>query len=302
MDATEAILSSLNSSSFLKSINHTSINLIPRVKNPKRVSEFKPISLCNVIYKIISRVIANRLKPLINSIISETQSAFTTDKLTTNNVLIAFESLHHMKTSCFGKKSFMALKLDMSKVYDRVEWIFLEKNLLKLGFQCSWVSLIMKCVTTISYYVLVNGEPKGMIYPTRGIRQGDPLSPYLFLFYAAGLNAIFRQAVEASDIQGFSLCRHVPKITHLFFTDDCLLFCKSSLAKCEKIQELLAAYETTSSQMVNKDKTTLFFSKNTDEQSQDAIKQSLGVPLIQHYEKYLGLPSIVGRNKKVCFT
>ena len=80
-------------------------------------------------------MIANHLKPLLNSIISETQSAFTADILITDNILIDFESFHHMKTNCTGKKGFMALKLDMSKAYDRVEWIFLEKILLKLCFQ-----------------------------------------------------------------------------------------------------------------------------------------------------------------------
>ena len=87
-----------------------------------------------MIYKIISKAITNRLKPMLNSIISETQIAFTFDRLITDNILIAFESLHHMKTSCTGKKSFMSMKLDISKAYDRVEWIFLQKNLLKMGF------------------------------------------------------------------------------------------------------------------------------------------------------------------------
>ena len=169
IDITQAVLSCLNSGSILKSINHTFITLIPKVKNPERVSEFRPISLCNVIYKVVSKVIANRLKPLLNSIISETQSAFIADRLITDNVLIAFESLHHMKTCCSGKTGFMALKLDMSKAYDRVEWAFLEKILLKMGFQNSWVSLIMECITTVSYSILVNGEPQGMIVPTRGL-------------------------------------------------------------------------------------------------------------------------------------
>ena len=88
----------------------------------------------------------------------------------TDNILIAFELLYHMKTSCLGKKGFIALKLDMSKAYDRVEWLFLKNILLRLGFQQSWVDLIMECVTTVSYSILVNGEPKGMIYPTRDIR------------------------------------------------------------------------------------------------------------------------------------
>ena len=116
MDVHQSVLSSLSLGAILKSINHTFITLIPKVNNPEKVSDFQYISLCNVIYKIVSKVIANRLKPMLNSIILETQSAFTTDRLITNNILIAFKSLHHMKTNCIGKKGFMALKLDMSKV------------------------------------------------------------------------------------------------------------------------------------------------------------------------------------------
>lgn len=127
MDITQAVLSSLNSDSLLKSINHTFITLIPKFQNPERVTEFRPISLCNVIYKIGSKVIANRLKPWLNSIISETQSAFIVDRIA-DNVFIAFKSLHHMKTNCTGKNGFMALKLDISKAYDRVEWAFLEEK------------------------------------------------------------------------------------------------------------------------------------------------------------------------------
>ena len=189
----------------------------------------------------------------------------------------------------------------MSKAYAYVEWLFLEKILLKMEFQAYWVSLIMECITMVSYSILVNGEPKAMIYPTRGIRQGDPLSPYLFLFCAEGLNGILKQAAIAGEIQGFSICRRRPKLTHLFFVDECLLFCSLTLKEWEKIQEFLV-YESASSQMVNKEKTTLFFSKNIDEVTQDAIKLSTGVLAIQHYKKYLGLPSFVGRNKKACFT
>ena len=93
------------------------------------------------------------------------------------------------------------------------------------------------------------------------------------------------------EIQGFSICRNGPKITHLFFADDYLLFCRSTLEECEKIQELLSYYEVTSGQMIKKNKTALLFSRNTDKQMQEAIKLSLDVPAIQHYEKYLGLPS-----------
>ena len=133
-EVTEAFLPCLNSGTFLKSINHTFITLIPKVCNPESVSKFRPISLCNVLYKIISKVIANRLKPILNSIISEAQSAFIADRLITNNILIAFESLHYMSTQCSGREGYIAMKLDMSKAYDRVEWCFLEKILLHMGF------------------------------------------------------------------------------------------------------------------------------------------------------------------------
>ena len=155
---------------------------------------------------------------------------------------------------------------------------------------------------TVSYSILVNGEPKGLFRPSKGFRQGDPLSPYLFLFCAEGLNAILKEAASKGEIHGFSICRNGLKLTHLFFVDDCLLFCRASLTECEKIQELLGFYEDALGQMINKSKTTLFFSKNTNARTMEEIKLSLHVPAIQHYEKYLGLPSFVGRGKKACFT
>ena len=148
-DITTFILSVLNSTSLPENSNHTFITLIPKAKNPILVSKFRPISLCNVLYKIFSKVLANRLKKILPHIITEHQSAFTKGRLIFVNILIAFESfhcLHHHKSS---KDGFMALKLDMSKAYDRVEWVFLEKIMRKLGFNEKWITLIMLCVSTV---------------------------------------------------------------------------------------------------------------------------------------------------------
>ncbi len=108
----------------------------------------------------------------------------------------------------------MALKLDMSKAYDKVEWTFLERMMQKMGFHSKWISLILECVSTVTYSVLVNGEPHGCIKPTRGLRQGNPLSPYLFLICAEGLHALITTALMAGDIREVSLCRRGPRITH----------------------------------------------------------------------------------------
>ena len=178
---TTSVLSFLNSASLPENLNHTFITLIPKVKNLKLVSKFRPISLCNVLYKIFSKVLANRLKKILPHIITEHQSAFTKNRLILENILLAFELLHCLQNHKSTKGGFMALKLDMSKAYDHVEWAFLEKIMRKLGFNEKWIILMMLCVPTISYSILINGTPNGYIRLTRDIRHGDPISPFLFL-------------------------------------------------------------------------------------------------------------------------
>ena len=160
-DVLAAVLSCLNTGSIPPSINKTFITLIPKVKSPTLVSEYRPISLCNILYKLVSKVIANRLKRTLPNLISDSQSAFQSDKAISNNILVAFETLHHMKIQKAKSSRFMALKLDMSKVYDRVEWSFLKKIMEKMGFGASWVQLVMECISMVSYSILVNGGTKG---------------------------------------------------------------------------------------------------------------------------------------------
>nr|XP_023877746.1 uncharacterized protein LOC111990191 [Quercus suber] len=249
-DVTSSVLYFLNSASLPANLNHTFITLIPKVKNPEFVSEFRPISLCN----------------------------------------------RHT-----GKEEFMAIKLDMSKAYDRVEWVYLEAVMRRMGFDEKWIRLMMICITTVSYSILVNGEPTSMIVLTRGIRQGDPLSPFLFLLCTEGLNGLISQAANRGDIKGFALSRNSLRLTHLLFADDSLLFCKATEQECNNILGILEVYGSCSGQQINRNKTTIFFSKLTLEGIRQHIKQTLGVPEIKQYEKYLGLPSFVGRKKKASF-
>ena len=151
------------------SLNETYICLIPKVNSPQKISEFRPIRLCNVIYKIVAKVIANRLKRILSRVIGEAQSAFVPGRQITDNVFVAFETMHCINMKRKGKKGLMAVKLDMSKAYDKVEWRYLEGVMRKMGFQEKWIQLIMICVKTVSYSVLINEEPKGKITPTRGL-------------------------------------------------------------------------------------------------------------------------------------
>ena len=271
--------------------------MIPKVKNPKKVSEFRPISLCNVVYKLITKVVANRLKKLLAKMIPDSQSAFLLGRLITDNILVAFETLHFLKRKTQGKLGYMALKLDMSKAYDRVEWVFLERIMRHLGIEERLIKIIMACVQFVAYAVLLNGQPVGNIKPTKGLRQGDPLSPYLFLLCAMGLQSLIHQAEMDGHIRGVAICRNGHKVSHLFFADDSVLFCRATKAECNKILEILEVYEKGSGQKINKEKTNLFFSSNTPLPLQEQIQQILGIPTIRQYKKYLGLPALVGRAK-----
>ena len=301
VDVSLAILDFLNSGRMLGSINFTNIALIPKVKNLECMANFRPISLCNVLYKIVSKVLVNRMKPILPRVISDSQSAFVPGRLITDNVIMAFEVLHYLKNLRSGNNAQMAAKLDMSKAYDRVEWDYLQAILLKLGFNSSWVKLIMACVNSASYFVMVNGEAQGYIKPSRGLRQGDPLSPYLFLICAEGLSSLIRKAERDHMFRGVAICRGGPRISHLFFADDSVIFCRASTSDCGIIQNLLSLYEKASGQKVNGDKTALFFSKNTPLAKKSDILSLFGTLPTTQFEKYLGLPPIMGRSKRHAF-
>ena len=268
----DCVLHTLNTGVMPPGLNETFICLIPKVKSPQKITEFCPISLCNVSYKIISKVLANWLKRILADVINKAQSAFVLGRQITDNVLVVFETMHCINGKRKGKEALMALKLDMSKVYDRVEWRYLKVIMRKLGFNERWISLVLMCISTVSYLVLINGEAKGNIVPSRGLRQGDPISPYLFLLCAEGLSAMLRKEEEQGNIRGISVCRGGPRISHLFFANDSIVFYRATVDEGRRILQVLEDYEVESGQKLNKDKTSLFFSKNTKREVQEQIK------------------------------
>ena len=186
-------------------INNTCIVLIPKVDSPEELGQFRPISLCNVIYKIASKVMANRLKLILPEIISEEQSAFVPGRLITGNIIIAYECMHFMKQKRARDNRFCALKLDIRKAYDRVEWSYLKAIMPKLGFHRLWVDRIMRLVSTVSFSILFNGDRQESFMPSRGIRQGDPISPYLFLLAAEGLSCLLNLRIQSSVLSGIKV-------------------------------------------------------------------------------------------------
>ncbi|XP_031090908.1 uncharacterized protein LOC115995902 [Ipomoea triloba] len=278
------------------SLGETHIALIPKLKKPELLSDFRPISLC--MYRILAKVLANRFRNVLDFVISPSQSAFIPGRSIVENVLIAYESTHALNRFQGSGGGYGVLKVDMSKAYDRVECDFMTTALLNLGFVERWVDLMRVCVSSVRYWVLVEGVERGPIVPTRGLRQGDPLSPCLFIVVAECLSSMLREQEEVGALHGIRVARAAPSISHLFFADDCLFFFRANNLEAGVIKAILMEYGEASGQKVNLGKTSIVFGKAVQREDKEAVCEVLGIHEQRGRGNYFGLPGLVRRNKR----
>ncbi|GAU28869.1 hypothetical protein TSUD_293210 [Trifolium subterraneum] len=248
-EVTSGVLNVLNHKGDPTPYNQTYICLIPKKKNPSLPSDFRLISLCNVMLKIITKTIANRLKVFLPEVIN--QSAFISDRLTTDNTLVAYEILHYFNQSS-SKKGFLGIKTDMAKTYDRVEWKFLQITLETMGFPQNLTNTIMNSQTDRRIHVV-------------------------------------------------KIAHGAPEVSHLLFADDSLLFCRATTQEATEIQNIIVDYQEASGQLVNMAKSEIVFSKYVPHHTKDEIGHTLPMNRVEHFSKYLGMPTHVGRSKRQVF-
>jgi len=223
-----------------RGINSEFIVLIPKVNSPQRLNDFRPISLVGCLYKILSKVLASRLRIVMGSLIAETQTTFVKGRQILDGILIANEVVDEARKT---KKELMLFKVDFEKAYDSVGWGYLDAVMRKMSFPVLWRKWMKECVTTTTALVLVNGSPTNEFPLQRGLRQGDPLSPFLFLLAAEGLNVVMKSMVENNLFTGYGVGpANSVVVSHLQFTDDTLLVGVKSWANVRALHAVLSLF------------------------------------------------------------
>ncbi|KAK4267368.1 hypothetical protein QN277_024155 [Acacia crassicarpa] len=273
----------------ISEINNTLIVLIPKKDHPESMGDFRPISLCNVIYKVVSKIVVNRLKPILPHVIAPNQCSFVPGRHSSDNIIVAQEVIHSMR-SMRTKKGFLAIKIDLEKAYDRVNWDFLLSCLQELNIPCKLTEIIKHCISSSNMQLLWNGNKAESFHPTRGVRQGDPLSPYLFVICMEKLAHLIQEATHNGHWKPIRLSRRGPPISHLFFADDIMLFAEASMDQVEIINSCLQSFCASSGLKINYQKTRVCFSENVCHSRRTEMCASLGFSITSDLGKYLGVP------------
>lgn len=292
-DVMEAACDFLGGSLLPRFYSSSYIVLIPKVENPQGFDKFQPISLCSVAYKIFSKILVKRMASLLPKIIAHEQGAFLTGRTIFYNITLTQEIVHSLNRKVHGRN--VVVKVDMAKAYDRVDWRFLLHVLRSFGFPHSFCSLISECISMLWFSIMMNGTTKGFFKPSRGLRQGDPISPYLFIIIEEVLTRLLRKKFEDGCIGSFSHPHDAPLVSHLLYVDDIVVFANGSKRSMKALMDTFQLYEKWTGQVINKDKSAIFFAKHCGTiHKHEVLRLSSfregSFPII-----YLGVPVVVGR-------
>ena len=265
--------------------NETYICLIPKKLNSCRVIDFRPINLVTSLYKIIAKVLAKRLQAVLGETISKHQEAFVAGRQILDVVLVANEVVEDYRRS---NKEGLVFKIDFEKAYDNVSWEFLDFVLQKKNFGSKWRSWIRGCLSSVSYSVLINERPRRKFKGLKGLRQGDPLSPFLFTLVADGLSRLMEKATETGFVKGCQVGRENVLISHLQFANDTLFFLEQGGSSFRNLLTVVGLFCSVSGLKINMAKSTLL-EMGVDEDSITSLAESVGCEVGAWPITYLGM-------------
>ncbi|CAN1188832.1 Putative ribonuclease H protein At1g65750 [Linum perenne] len=293
-DFTDFVVACFRDPALIKEMNETLITLIPKVPKPTTMNDFRPISLCNVAYKSLTKCIANRVKNLMGKLTHPSQTSFVPGRHITDNIIIVQEAVHSLRTKKTGIPG-MIVKVDLSKAYDKIEWEFVNDTLRHAGFPVHLRDVIMNCISTPTFQVLWNGSCSASFTPSRGLRQGCPLSPYLFTLCIERLSQMITSAVTFDYWKPIRLVRNGEPLSHIFFADDLVFFGHASVTQARVFMDIIERFCTASGQSINKSKSRVFFSAGMNRNTSRSITDIMGIRATQDLGHYLGVPLLHGR-------
>ncbi|GKE96364.1 RNA-directed DNA polymerase, eukaryota, partial [Tanacetum coccineum] len=252
-DMEQAVRYFFHNGAFSKSGNSSFISLIPKTPNTNKVKDFRPITLIGSLYKIITKILANRLVDVLADIVNEVQSAFVANRQILDGAFILNEVYHWCKKK---KKQTMIFKVDFEKAYDSVRWDYLDAVLLNFGFGDRWRGWIQSCLNSSKGSVIVNGSPTNEFLFQRDLKQGDPLSPFLFILIMESLYISFQRVVDTGMFSGIAMGTSW-QLSHLFYADDAVFMGQWSDSNIDIIVKVLECFYRASGLRINLNKIKL---------------------------------------------
>ncbi|XP_050217747.1 uncharacterized protein LOC126668601 [Mercurialis annua] len=271
---------------FPHALNTAFVVLIPKFKGANNIKDFRPISLINGVFKILSKLLANRLAPILPALISENQFGFIKGRSIHDCHSIATEVVN---LCCNRREKTLLIKLDFHKAFDSVSWLFILKILEEMHFDTTWIQWIKSLLGSSQLSVLINGSPSDNFYMEKGVRQGDPLSPMLFVIAAEGFKAIIEKAKHEGLLEGIRIDGYHESISLLQFADDTLMFLPYDLDKVRNLLRILRCFEIVSGLRINFNKSSVI-GLNLVEEEVLAAADILNCKVESLPITYLGLP------------
>jgi len=282
----------------LPGFNSNTIVLIPKDNNADTIEQYRPIALANFKFKIISKILADRLATILPNIISKEQRGFIRGRNIKDCIALTFEAINILDKKCFGGN--LALKIDVSKAFDTLDWGFLLKVLRGFGFNdtfCHWIEVILR---SAMISISINGSQQGYFACNRGDRQGDPLSPLLFCLAEEALSRGISKLVEDGEVDLISSSRGCYVPSHCFYADDLMVFCKGKTSNLEALKKLFIRYANCSGQIINANK-SFFFAGGVNQNRLHHFSNILGFKVGTLPFTYLGAPIFKGKPKVIHF-
>ncbi|KAJ4767870.1 RNA-directed DNA polymerase (reverse transcriptase)-related family protein [Rhynchospora pubera] len=271
------------------------VTLTPKIKEPDMPSQYRPISIGNVLYRLVMKIVATRLRRHLKGVISHEQNAFMKGRNIVENIIVVRETLQSFKQKNFKQPAFM-LKVDVSKAFDKIEWDFLAKAMIYLNVPLNMVNLMLSCYRRAQVSLTINGKRDGFIIPTRGLRQGCPMSPYVFIMAMEMLSRLMSKTQREGNLKGIKLAHSSPVIMHIMYADDLVIFGDAHQREIDTINSLLNHFGKASGLKMNPEKSTFWASRACDQAAVHRVMNNLQASVAEGEDKYLGAVIEGGRS------